>query len=127
MSPGSFGLRSISGNEAEDNAEHDGDITLNDVAALVAMHVNQISETESSYGPPIALAEFLKRKTQSCAIISHPFSWSYPSPSRGERIQEGRVVRRITLPNFPLPEPVAYLRDLAVGICAVLFLQLRVS
>jgi len=100
---------------------------LNDVAALVAMHVNQISETESSYGPPIALAEFLKRKTQSCAIITHPFSWSHPSPSRVEWVQKGKTVRKITLPNFPLPEPAAYFRDLVVGICAILFLQLRVE
>jgi glycosyltransferase involved in cell wall biosynthesis len=117
----------MSSNQAEDIAEHDGDLSLNNVAALVAMHVIQISETESSYGPPIALTEFLKKKTQSYAVISHPFSWSYPSPSTVEWIQQGKAVRKITLPNFRLPEPAAYLRDLVVGICAVLLLQLRVE
>jgi glycosyltransferase involved in cell wall biosynthesis len=91
------------------------------------MHVVQVSEKEVSYGPPIAFAEFLKERTQSCAIISHPFAWSYPSSSKGEWIQNGRIVRRITLPKFPLPEPVSYLRDLAVGICGVLFLRSRVE
>jgi glycosyltransferase involved in cell wall biosynthesis len=99
---------------------------LTEIEILVAMHVNQISETESSFGPPPALAEFVKENTQSCAVITHPFSWSHSSASKVELVFKGKTVQKIILPRLPLPEPVAYLKDLLVNVWAVLFLRLKV-
>jgi glycosyltransferase involved in cell wall biosynthesis len=92
---------------------------------LTAAHVNQISDSEISYGPPIALVDFLKRNTQSSASISHPFSWSHPASSRIDLYFGGKKRRTVTFRKINLPEPLSYVKDLLVNLWAVVHLDLR--
>jgi glycosyltransferase involved in cell wall biosynthesis len=98
---------------------------LRELDFLVSTHVNQISKSELAYGPPIALVEFLQQRELSIGVIFHPFFWSYPSSSRIELFSRKDGFRRLKLPKIPLPEPLAYIKDMLVSIGLVLRLGLR--
>jgi glycosyltransferase involved in cell wall biosynthesis len=98
---------------------------MRNIEILTATHVNQISEGEISYGPPIAFIDFLRRNIQRSASISHPFSWSHPSRSRVDLYFDGHTQYTVSFPRVALPEPLSYLKDLLVNVWVVFSLGLR--
>jgi len=99
---------------------------MKEITILSAAHVNQISDQDTSYGPPIALVEYLRQNVPKSASIQHPFSWSHPSGSRIEVFLDRRTQRAIVIPKLNLPEALSYLKDLVIDVLAPVVLRMRI-